>query len=153
MKRRILALVMASILLWGSIGIPMSARAEDGTAPTKTAAETMETTSATTEATEATAAQTEEMTEESTVSTTEETTEETTEGTMEETTEVATEETTEETTEGTTEDDTEDATEGDLATGKPSIKWGYIAIGIAAVVVLVGLLFLILVLRQKKQAK
>lgn len=81
MKRRILTLVMASILLWGSIGIPMSARAEDGTAPTETAAETMETTSATTEATEATAAQTEEMTEESTVSTTEGTTEETTEET------------------------------------------------------------------------
>ena len=89
MKKRILALVMASILLLGSVNVPLFARAEDETVPTESTVET------TTAATEETTAETTEATEETIVETTEETTA-ATEETTEETT-AATEETTEET--------------------------------------------------------
>ena len=87
MLKRILALGMASILLLGAVAFPISARAEEDTVPTETAAqETIETTqpvlaAETTAPTEEPTEQTEETTPETTVETTEETTQETTEET------------------------------------------------------------------------
>ena len=65
MKKRILALVMASILLLGSVNVPLFARAEDETVPIESTVETTEATEENiVETTEETTAATEETTEE-----------------------------------------------------------------------------------------
>lgn len=95
MVKRIMALALASILLFGNLIVPLSARAEEGTVPQETVVqETVDATLSTSEQTlpdaagetgENTVPETEEATEETTPETVAETTEETTENTTDET--------------------------------------------------------------------